>query len=86
MLKLVQKTKLSNAEKEDFEEFLQNLKIVDFNNRNEESKYKWKWDINLYIFTGLTAISWLGKIIIDAIIVASSVHYFSCARANIVGK
>ena len=72
MLKLVQKTKLSNAEKEDFEEFLQNLSVVDFNNRNEESKYKWKWDIKIYISTGLTAISWLGKIIIDAIIVASS--------------
>jgi len=37
---LVQKTKLSNAEREDFEEFLQNLKAVDFNNRSEESKYK----------------------------------------------
>lgn len=40
VLKLVQKTKLSNAEKEQFEDFLQNLSAVDFNNRNEESKYK----------------------------------------------
>ena len=52
VLKLVQKTKLNSAEiglrareqsrvqVEDFEEFLQNLSIVDFNNRGEESKYK----------------------------------------------
>ena len=33
-----QKTKLSSAEKEDF---VENLLSVDFNNRTEESKYKW---------------------------------------------
>lgn len=34
VLKLVQKTKLNSAaEREDFEEFLQSLEIVDFNNR-----------------------------------------------------
>lgn len=40
VLKLAQKTKLNSAEREDFEEFLQNLSGVDFNNRSEESKYK----------------------------------------------
>jgi len=40
VLKLVQKTKLSSAEREKFEGFLQNLSDVDFNNRSEESKYK----------------------------------------------
>ena len=53
VLKLVQKTKLNSAESElrareqsrvqageKFEEFLQNLSDVDFNNRNEEAKYK----------------------------------------------
>ena len=40
VLKLVQKTKLNSAEQEDFEKFLQNLSVVDFNNRGEESKYK----------------------------------------------
>ena len=37
VLKLVQKTKLSSAESE---EFIANLLDVDFNNRSEESKYK----------------------------------------------
>lgn len=40
VLKLVQKTKLNYADREEFEEFLQNLLDVDFNNRGEESKYK----------------------------------------------
>ena len=39
MLKLVQKTKLESAENEDF---IENLLDVDFNNRGEESKYKWE--------------------------------------------
>ena len=37
VLKLVQKTKLETAEKE---EFVENLLAVDFNNRSEESKFK----------------------------------------------
>jgi hypothetical protein len=37
VLKLEQKTKLKNAESEDF---IDNLKAVDFNNRSEENKYK----------------------------------------------
>ncbi len=51
VLKLGQKAKLNSAEYgirvrenrgqgEEFEEFLQNLLDVDFNNRGEESKYK----------------------------------------------
>ena len=40
VLKLVQKTKLNSAERENFEEFLKGLSDVDFNNRSEESKYK----------------------------------------------
>lgn len=40
VLKLVQKTKLNSAEQEEYKDFLQNLSVVDFNNRNEESKYK----------------------------------------------
>ena len=47
---MVQKTKLNSAEivlerenrgqLKEFDEFLQNLSAVDFNNRGEESKYK----------------------------------------------
>jgi len=37
VLKLVQKTKLNSAESEDF---IEKLLDVDFNNRNEEAKYK----------------------------------------------
>ena len=39
MLRLEQKTKLSAADGEDF---LKRLFAVDFNNRNEESLYKWE--------------------------------------------
>jgi len=39
VLKLEQKTKLNSAESEDF---IERLLAIDFNNRGEESKYKWK--------------------------------------------
>ena len=38
VLKLEQKTKLSSAERE--KKFVEDLLIVDFNNRSEESKFK----------------------------------------------
>ena len=41
MLKLV-KTKQDYADQQGFEDFLKSLSAVDFNNRTEESKYKWK--------------------------------------------
>lgn len=36
----MQNTKLRPMEKEQLEDFLSRLLVVDFNNRNEESKYK----------------------------------------------
>ncbi len=63
-----QKTKLKNAESEDF---IDNLKAVDFNNRSEENKYKWK-NTKIYIPIWILEWVWLGKIIIDVFVVADS--------------